>query len=83
MILDVENADKYFLKFISICDLISENRKNNGIRYYCGIMIFSIFLSECAQKGSQRSKQRWIFLQWNLIINTWNKFSNNSVKNRS
>lgn len=40
----------YFEKIISICDSIMEYRSSRGIRYPCGLIIFSIFF------GGMRTK---------------------------
>ena len=63
---------------------MSENRKLNGIRYSCGIILYALFLAECAQRFSQRGRQIWIALNWSLIFFTWNKHSlNKCVRKKS
>lgn len=60
--------DDYFKNMIEIFDSVNENRQLKGVRYPCGIILYALFLAECAQQFSQRNKQIWISLNWMLVI---------------
>lgn len=43
-------AIEYFKKIILICDLIVEHKKDRGLRYPSGVIMFSIFFGGMCAK---------------------------------
>jgi len=76
-------VDKYFYNMIDLCNSIEESRKARGIRFCVGIIIFCVFLSECAQRCSQRAKIIWISSNWDIITELWNVHSPQKCRNEN
>jgi hypothetical protein len=50
MKIDIEAGRDYFKKVIFVCDSIVEYRRARGIRYPCGLIVFSIFFGRVRPK---------------------------------
>jgi predicted transposase YbfD/YdcC len=57
--------------------------KKRGIRYPCSLLIFSLFLCECAKMFSQRSKAIWISENWDSLCSFWNNASINKISRKT